>query len=105
MEEIIQTWVFDFTDLSLKELSNIDSTVALSVRALMESKSEWKGTAAELFVELKKVAEILKINTKGNLLPKSFYKLNQTLQQLKTYLKFGITVEKKRYVKIIKFGS
>lgn len=106
MKEIIQTWAFDFTDLSLEDLSNFDSTIGISVRALMESKSEWKGTAAELLIELKKVAEMLKINTKGNLWPKSSYKLNQTLQQLKTYLKkFGITVEKNRYVKIIKFGS
>ena len=82
MEEIIQTWSFNFTDLSLRVLCYDASTVGISVRKLMESRSEWKGTNAELLAELKKVAEALKIDTKSNLWPNSTHKLNQILQEL-----------------------
>jgi hypothetical protein len=69
----------------------------------MESRSEWKGTNAELLAELKKVAEALKIDTKSNLWLNSTHKLNQILQELKIYLEeFGITIDRNRYARIIR---
>jgi hypothetical protein len=103
MQEITQTWVFDFTDLSLKRLSYDVSTIGISVRRLMESRSEWKGTATKLLTELRKVAEVLKINTNSDPWPRSSYRLNLKLQELKEYLEeFGLTIVKQRYVRIIK---
>jgi hypothetical protein len=97
MQTIIQTWVFDFANLSLKELSYDAATVGISIRRLMELKSEWKGTSAKLLAELKKVAEELKIDTESNLWPRSSYKLNVILQSLKEYLKEnGMTIERQR---------
>ena len=100
METIIQTWVFNFRDLSLKELTYDASTVGISIRRLMESRSEWKGTGIELLAKLGKVAKTLKIDTKINW-PKSSRKLNQMLQDLEEYLKtYGIVIEKQRYIKL-----
>jgi hypothetical protein len=63
----------------------------------MESKSEWKGTAAKLLADLKKVAEELKIDTRSDPWPRSSYKLNLILQKLKEYLKEnGMTIERQR---------
>jgi hypothetical protein len=73
MEIIIQTWVFDFTDMSLKELSYYAYLIGIPIRRLTESKSEWRGTAAQLHFELKNIAKVLKINTKSNLWPTSSY--------------------------------
>lgn len=66
MKMIVQNWAFDFVKLSLTELPDYVSTVGVSVRRLMELKSEWKGTATELLAELRKVAAALKIDTKTN---------------------------------------
>jgi hypothetical protein len=105
MEEVIQTWLFDFKDLSLKSISYDTSTVGISIRRLMESRTGWKGSALELLVELGKVAKILKIDTKSDLWPKSSRKLNQVLQEIKEYLQeCGITVDKQRYIKLSKSG-
>lgn len=113
MQMVIQNWVFDFENLSLKELQYNSSRlgVGVSVRRLMELKSEWKGTATELLAKLNEVAGTLKIDTKGDQWPKSPWPrsprtLNQELQLLKGYLqKYGITVEKKRYVRLSKYRS
>jgi hypothetical protein len=103
MEIIIQTWVFDFTDMSLKELSYYAYLIGIPIRRLTESKSEWRGTAAQLHVELKNIAKVLKINTKSNLWPTSSYRLNRILQELKEYFEgFGITIVRQRDIKIIK---
>jgi hypothetical protein len=95
MKEIIEIWVFDFADLSLKKLSYYAYEIGIPVRRLMESKSEWRGTAAQLLIELKNIAVASKIDTNINLWPKSSYKLNLILQELKEYLEgFGITIVK-----------
>jgi hypothetical protein len=113
MTSIVQNWVFDFANVSLEKLPYGVSTlgVGVSVRRLMELKSEWKGTATELLVVLSKIAGALKIDTKrdqwpNSPWPKSSNKLNQILQELKEYIhKYGITVENQRYVKLSKFRS
>jgi hypothetical protein len=59
MQEIVETWVFDFRELSLKELPYDASTIGTAVRRFIESRSEWKGTGAQLLGELEKVMEEL----------------------------------------------
>ena len=76
MQRAIQTWLFDLRDLNLKELSYDASTIGISIRRLMESRSLWEGTATELLSELRNVAETLNINTKIGW-PQSPRKLNQ----------------------------
>jgi hypothetical protein len=106
MEVGIQTWVFDFAQLSLANLSYDVIPIGILVRELMESRSEWKGTSAELLAELKEATKRLKINTKYYLWPKSSYKFNQTLRELETYFEeFGITLEKGRNARIIKISK
>jgi len=101
MNLVTQTWVFDFRDLSLKELSYDASTIGISIRKLMESRSEWKETTTQLLAELKKAAERIKIDTKSSTWPSSPYRLNQILRELNEYLEdFGIYIEKHRYIKI-----
>ena len=102
MQRAIQTWLFDLGDLNLKQLSYDASTIGISIRRLMESRSLWEGTATELLSELRNVAETLNINTKIGW-PQSPRKLNQVLQNLKEYLeRYGIAVEKQRYIKLLK---
>jgi hypothetical protein len=102
MQRAIQTWLFHLRDLNLKELSYDASTIGISIRRLMESRSLWEGTATELLSELRNVAETLNINTKIGW-PQSPRKLNQVLQDLKEYLeRYGIAVEKQRYIKLLK---
>jgi len=101
MKMVTQTWAFDFRDLSLKELSYDASTIGVSIRKLMKSRSEWKGTATQLLADLKKIAVKLKINTKSSLWPSSPYRLNQILRELNEYLEdFGIYITKQLNVKI-----
>jgi len=63
-----------------------NNAVAAAIKAFMENKKEWTGTASELLGELEEIAESEKINTKAKGWPKAANSLSRKLNELKTTL-------------------
>jgi len=63
-----------------------NNAVAAAVKAFIEDKKVWTGTASELLAKLEEIAESEKINTKAKGWPKAANSLSRKLNELKTTL-------------------